>query len=161
MTTTLKARLRQLPGPSQLRRFSVQLHGPERASAVRAVVDGVVVAWTLRRRSVRPLVAGMRADRSVADVERCRRVARAVDAGLALLPLAPTCLRRSLTLARELDRLDLEGAVHIGVRDVDGRVEAHAWIQVGTDVVNDDSALVATYTEIASGELERLAPVVR
>lgn len=128
---------------------------------MRAVLDGAFVTWTLRRRGVRPLVTGMRADRPVVDVVRCRRVSAAVDAGLGLLPVAATCLRRSLTLARELDRLDLAGTVHVGVREADGRVEAHAWIQVGSHVVNDDPALVATYGGLAAGELERLAPVIR
>lgn len=161
MSRATVARLRALPGTDDLRRFLVALRGPRRGSAARAVVDGVVVAWTLRRRGVRPLVRGLRAERSTDDASRSREVAVAVDAGLALLPMASTCLRRSLTLARELERLDLAGTVHVGVREVDGRVEAHAWIQAGDQVVNDDPALIATYVPLATGELERLAPTIR
>ena len=59
-------------------------------------------------------------------------VAAAVDAGLGLLPMAPTCLRRSMTLLRELARLDLAAALHVGVRHQQARIEAHAWVQVDT-----------------------------
>lgn len=146
---------------AELRRFLVALRGPIRTSAARAVVDGAWVTWTLRRSGVRPLVAGLRPERGTTDEARARRVAGAVDAGLGVLPIAPTCLRRSLTLARELERLDLVGTVHVGVREVDARIEAHAWVQVGSVVINDDPALIATYEELAAGELERLGSALR
>lgn len=157
----LRRFVRRLPTPGELRGFARALRGRTRVSTVRAAVDGLVVTRTLRRHGVRPLVAGLRGDRSVNDADRARQVAEAVDAGLAVLPVAATCLRRSLTLARELERLDLAGTVHVGVRGVDGAIEAHAWIQVGPEVVNDRPELIATYTELAGGELERLAPLVR
>jgi hypothetical protein len=103
----------------------------------------------------------LRTDHHGHDPERAAAVSEAVDAGLGLVPMAPTCLRRSVTLARELDRLGLAGAIHIGVRHAGGAVEAHAWVQVGTSVVNDDPTLVATYAELAAGDLERLAPSLR
>jgi hypothetical protein len=103
----------------------------------------------------------LRTDHHGHDPERAVAVSEAVDAGLGLVPMAPTCLRRSVTLARELDRLGLAGAIHIGVRHAGGAVEAHAWVQVGTSVVNDDPTLVASYAELAAGDLERLAPSLR
>ena len=103
----------------------------------------------------------MAMDGRVVDWGRARRVSDAVDAGLGLLPMAPTCLRRSLTLARELDRLGLSGAVHLGVRDVDGRIEAHAWVQVGADILNDEPALIASYAPLPVGALEQMAAVIR
>jgi hypothetical protein len=157
----MRVRLRRLPGPARLRRFARELRGPARRSALRAVADGVWVAVTLRRRGVRPLAVTRSADGRVDDWGRARRVADAVDAGLGLIPMSPTCLRRSLTLARELDRLGLSGDIHLGVRDVDGRIEAHAWVQVGADILNDEPALIATYTPLDAGALERLAAVVK
>lgn len=159
--TAWRARLAALPRGRDVRRFVGALRGPERASTIRSVGEGAWVSWTLRRHGVRPLVLGLRPDRPIVDVERGRHVAEAVDAGLGLLPLAPTCLRRSITLARELERLDLAGTVHVGVRQVDQQVEAHAWVQVGSVVVNDDPALIETYTRLATGELERLGPIIR
>lgn len=152
---------RRLPGPADACRFAAQLRRPTRASALRAVVDGIVVAARLRRHGVRPLLATLCTDHHGHNPERAAAVSEAVDAGLGLVPMAPTCLRRSVTLARELDRLGLAGAIHIGVRHAGGAVEAHAWVQVGTSVVNDDPTLVATYAELAAGDLERLAPSLR
>lgn len=156
-----RMRLQRLPGPAAAGRFARHLRRPTRTSALRAVVDGVVVATRLRRQGVRPLLATLHTGLDDHDVERSLAVSEAVDAGLGLVPMAPTCLRRSVTLARELDRLGLAAAIHIGVRHVDGAVEAHAWIQVGDTVVNDDPDLVDTYTELAAGDLERLIPSLR
>ena len=88
-------------------------------------------------------------------------MATALDAGLGLIPIAPTCLRRSMTLMRELSRLRLLATIHFGVRTVDGKVEAHAWVQVGDEVVNDDVSLTNTYAELAAGELGTLLPLLR
>lgn len=155
------SRVARLPGPTELREFAGQLRSPTRASAVRAVVDGVVVAWTLRRRGVRGLVPPADGVSPQPDPARGRAVTAAVDAGLGVVPMAKTCLRRSLTLSRELRRVGVAGTVHVGVRLVDGAVEAHAWVQVGEAVVNDDPTEVATYTELAAGELERVLPSLR
>lgn len=111
------------------------------------------VAWMLRKRGVRPLLGSVNRPTMRYDADTSTSVALAVDAGLALLPIAPTCLRRSLTLMRELNRLDLGATVHFGVRNRDARVEAHAWVQVGEVVVNDDPTMTNTYSELASGEL--------
>jgi hypothetical protein len=66
-----------------------------------------------------------------------------------------------MTLMRELNRLQLSATVHIGVRTVAEKVEAHAWVQVGDVVVNDDSDLTNTYVELAAGELETLLPILQ
>ena len=124
------------------------------------MVDGAYVTWTLRRRGLRPLL-GRDVTGASADPERARALASAVDAGLGLLPVVPTCLRRSVTLLRELGRAGVSGALHVGVRHVDERLEAHAWVQVGDEVVNDDADLVGTYTRLAGGEVERLLPMLR
>lgn len=155
-------RLAQLPRIADARRFVRQLRYPTRASAVRAVIDGVIVTVTLKRRGARPLLATAGdATPGTPDVERSLQVSAAVDAGLALLPVAPTCLRRSLTLIRELDRLGLAAALHVGVRYVGEQAEAHAWVQVGDVIVNDDPHVTEAYVELAAGELQRLVPSLR
>lgn len=159
-------RLAQLPRIADARRFLRQLRSPTRASAVRAVIDGLVVTVTLKRRGARPLLATAAAAAADAtpgtpDVQRPLQVSAAVDAGLALLPVAPTCLRRSLTLIRELDRLGLAAVLHVGVRYVGEQPEAHAWVQVGDVVVNDDPHVTDAYVQLAAGELQRLFPLLR
>ena len=152
--------LARRPAAAAARRFAAGLLKPTRASVVRAALDGPVVAWTLRRRGLRRLLPGLAAG-AHRDAERCRQVAAAVDDGLGILPMAPTCLRRSVTLARELRRLGLDGTVHLGVRHQGDRLEAHAWVQVGDQVVNDDPAVTGAYAELAAGELEALLPGLR
>ena len=152
----LAARRRPL-GRADWRCFWQQLRGPLPLSTLRAVADGTYVTATLLRRGLRPLLRKQRpAGRR--DPARARAVAEAVDGGLAVVPLAPTCLRRSMTLLRELERRGLEGTLHIGVRRGPAAVEAHAWVQVGDEVVNDDPGLVAGYTVLAAGDLERVLP---
>lgn len=156
-----RVRLAQLPTVDEMVRFLRRLRGPTRLTAVRSVVDGAFVTWTLRRRGVRPLLAGVKPTSLAPEPEKVLEVAAAVDAGLALVPVAPTCLRRSVTLIRELNRLRLAATLHIGVREVGGNVEAHAWVQAGEVVVNDDPDLTDTYVEMAAGELENLLPNLR
>ena len=154
-------RLAQVPRRREALLFLAHLRGATRASAIRGVIDGVVVTFTLKRRGARPLLRTTNATSARHDAERSIQVSKAVDAGFGLIPVAPTCLRRSLTLARELDRLGLPGTVHVGVRNVDGHVEAHAWVQAGDVVVNDDPDVTETYVELAGGELETLLPLLR
>ena len=113
-------RFTRLPDRTDLARFVGELRQPSRVSAARAVVDGYVVTATLKRRGARPLLRATRPGAGMADAPRSMEVSRAVDAGMQLLPLESTCLRRSLTLLRELNRLHLAAAMHIGVRTVGG-----------------------------------------
>ncbi len=154
-------RVAHVPSAREALRFLRHLRRPTRASAVRAVIDGVFVTLMLKRKGARPLLAPRSATSLRHDARRSKQVSAAVNAGFDLIPVAPTCLRRSLTLMRELNRLGLAGAVHVGVRNVDGNVEAHAWVQAGDVVLNDDPDVTKTYVELAAGELERLPPQLR
>jgi len=139
-----------------LTRFLAELRKPTRTTALRAAVDGLVVTITLKRTGLRPLLAKRLPRATHPDAERALLVATAVDAGLGLIPVAPTCLRRSVTLVRELDRLGLDSSLHIGVRTVAGVVEAHAWVQAGDVVVNDSGSVTSSYTELGEGSRESL-----
>jgi hypothetical protein len=134
---------------ADLRRFVAALRGPHRWSAVRAAGDGAYVMVTLERRGLAPLLQGP-SGLPDGDVGEVRRIAAAVDAGLGLLPVSATCLRRSMTLLRELHRVGLGATLHLGVRPGSGAVEAHAWVQIGDEVVNDDPAVVATYVPLST-----------
>lgn len=150
-----------MPRAKDVAQFLVHLARPTRRSAIRAVVDGVVVVFRLKRRDVRSLFAVTPGRATVLDAERSTHVSAAVDAGLSLIPVAPTCLRRSVTLARELNRLGLTSTLHVGVRSVDGRVEAHAWVQAGDAVVNDDASVTVDYSELMAGQLDTFWPLLR
>lgn len=159
--SVVRARLAQRPRLTDVVRFVSQLRHPTRTSTLRAAVDGLVVAGTLRRRGARPLLENIHNQAAVRDLDRSLQVSTAVDAGLGVLPMAATCLRRSVTLLRELNRLGLAATLHIGVRTAADAVEAHAWVQVADVVINDDPCLTKTYAELAAGELERLTPLLR
>ncbi len=157
----IRQRLARLPGPAEASCFLGQLRRPARRSAARALADGLVVIVTLKRHGARPLFTTREATEAVYDPDRSIRVAAAVDAALGLIPVAPTCLRRSVTLLRELRRLGLVATMHVGVKTVAGAVEAHAWVQAGDVLVNDDPEVVRGYVELAKGELERLLPLLQ
>ena len=149
--------LRRIVQPRTWRRFIAVLRGRRRTSACRAVLDGAFVALTLRRRGLRPLLRDWSSSPPVAPAE-ARQIAEVVDTALELLPLSPTCLRRSVTLLRELHRHDRGAELHIGVRPGPQGIEAHAWVQVGNEVVNDDPEVVRTYVPLSVGDAERLSP---
>ncbi|MGY1812840.1 lasso peptide biosynthesis B2 protein [Blastococcus sp. SYSU D00820] len=156
----LLARRPRRVSSADVRRFVAALRRRRRWSACRSVWDGAWVTATLRRRGLRPLLRG-RSELPTAAAEEAGPVVAAVDAGLGLLPVQPTCLRRSVTLLRELDRCGLGATLHIGVRRGPAGVEAHAWVQAGDTVLNDDAAAVADYVQLSVGDAERyLARIV-
>ena len=155
------SRLAQLPRAEDASRFLRQLRYPTRSSAARAVIDGIIVSVILKKRGARPLLARAKPSSRTQDPHRSLQVSAAVDAGFGLIPVAPTCLRRSLTLMRELNRTGLAATLHVGVRSVGEKVEAHAWVQAGEVVLNDEPDVAAVYVELAAGELERLLPLLR
>jgi hypothetical protein len=67
---------------------------------------------------------GMRAVRAVRSVELHG-------------PTSPNCLERSMTLWWMLRRAGVDGELHIGGRKQDGRFEAHAWVELGGQILND------------------------
>lgn len=137
--------------------FGHALTGSCRFSAIRGMLDGLYVVATLKWRGAQPLLR-VQPCGGVSDVERAADIARAVDAGLAALPAVPTCLRRSLTLLRELRRLEIAGSLHLGVRHGAHGFDAHAWVEVGDVVVNDAPEVVGTYSEL---QAQDVAPVLQ
>lgn len=141
---------------SDVRRFSSALGRPDRRTVCHAVLDGAHVVSTLKRSGLRPLLLERR-DLPTADPVLAKRAADAVDAGLGVLPVKATCLRRSVTLLRELNRQRLGATLVIGVRRGRTGMEAHAWVQAGDEIVNDDVAVTGTYLPISVGDVERIS----
>ena len=71
------------------------------------------------------------------DVEPATSSGRLVNAVAARLPGRPACLTRSVTLWWILRRRGIDSTLRIGVRTADGRLEAHAWVELGGVVLND------------------------
>lgn len=74
-----------------------------------------------------------------ADLQResTSRAVRAVRSAELHGLTKPNCLERSMTLWWVLRRDGIEGELHIGARKADGQFEAHAWVELGGQVLND------------------------
>jgi hypothetical protein len=82
----------------------------------------------LRRLSVASN-AGKYSGESVANVEYVAMVVRMVNAAARYGWGAPTCLEKSLALWSLLQQHGTASTVRIGARKVDGKFEAHAWVE--------------------------------
>jgi len=59
----------------------------------------------------------------------------------------PTCLRRSLTLKRMLQRRRIPTDLRIGIRKNSSQIDAHAWIEHAGIVVNDSPDIATSYSQ--------------
>lgn len=57
----------------------------------------------------------------------------------------PDCLADSLCAFMLLRARGYEPCLRLGVRSVSGHVEAHAWVEVGDEVFNDDPDIASRY----------------
>jgi len=82
-----------------------------------------------------------------ADLQRetALRAVRAVRSVELHGPTHPNCLERSMTLWWLLRREGVNGELHIGARKEGGRFEAHAWIELGGQVLNDGAEVHQHY----------------
>jgi hypothetical protein len=162
MAPRLRSRrvLARTPSIGDLNRFLRELRGPARRSAIRSAVDVVVVTWTLKRQGLTPMLEEPADRPHQRNHALATKIASTVDVAFGIVPVAPTCLRRSLTLKRELSRLGLYSTIHIGVRRVADKVEAHAWLEIDDQIINDDPDLISTYEVLARGELDGFMQVL-
>ena len=137
--------------------------GPDRRAALHALFDVVLVTQSLKKGGYRRLVAAGDAKPSVPPVsaERGKELATIVDEAFGAVPITPTCLRRSAALMRALEREGAAPPLMLGVRSTDGTIGAHAWVEIGGIILNDDPDLIATYSVISSGELEKALASLR
>ena len=71
--------------------------------------------------------------------ETALRAVRAVRSVELHGPTNPNCLERSMTLWWLLRRERVDGELHIGARKEGGQFEAHAWVELAGQVLNDDA----------------------
>src|SRR5665213_4350652 len=60
-------------------------------------------------------------------------------------PTHPNCLERSMALWWMLRRNGIPGELHIGARKEGARFEAHAWVELGGEVLNDGAEVHQHY----------------
>ena len=133
------------------------LNEAERGELVRAqlaLLRAQVAVWT------RPQGRLVRAAREPAELpdERASLTARRIAGAVSLVSrrgvFRPNCLVRSLALARLLEGARVPGwHVRIGVRERTGRFEAHAWVELGGEVLADSTEHVASFERLADVRL--------
>jgi hypothetical protein len=83
-----------------------------------------------------------------------RRLADAVSLAARHGVFRPNCLVRSLALSRLLEREQVRGwHVRIGVRERTGGLEAHAWVELGAEVLADSAEHVASFARLTDVRL--------
>ncbi len=61
----------------------------------------------------------------------------------------PQCLVRSIALQRLLHRAGIPGAtIRVGVRQSEAGMDAHAWVELGGEVIGDSAAHVRRYAPL-------------
>lgn len=78
-------------------------------------------------------------------IERARTLSRWVGVAARRGMARGTCLTQSLTLLRLLQREGMMGQLRIGVRLQAGQLDAHAWVEVDGQPVNDSPDVTARY----------------
>jgi hypothetical protein len=66
----------------------------------------------------------------------------------------PSCLRRSLVVWGFIRSEGIPAKIIFGVRQLNGRLEAHAWVECNDQVVNDAPSVGITYRKLL-GDLPR------
>ncbi len=89
-------------------------------------------------------------DVSVADLARARRYARAVGLVSRVGIVGRKCLARSLALHALLGREHLPSQLRVGVRKRGSALEAHAWVELGGQVLGDPATAVEPFTPLAT-----------
>lgn len=137
------------------------LSSVERADLLRAQWALIVARLELRTRRTGELVSrdgddhdddrddDDRDDDTITDAiaGRARALDLAVRRAAAYGPLSTTCLLRATALQRLLEREGiLDSRLRVGVRSVDGRFAAHAWVELGGLVLLDQPRHVRSFT---------------
>jgi hypothetical protein len=125
----------------RLRRFS-SLDPEARGTFLRAALLLPLISVSLKVRSFRATQESLLcflghlqqtsqedSTRSLSDDERTRLTVRMVNAAVRHVWRRSTCLEKSLALWRLLERYGIASELRIGARKIDGKFEAHAWVE--------------------------------
>jgi hypothetical protein len=125
----------------RLRRFS-SLDSEARGTFLRAALLLPLISVSLKVRGFRatqgtllrflePPQQVSREDsaRLLSDADWTRLAVRMVDAAVRYVWRSSTCLEKSLVLWRLLKRHGIASELRIGARKIDGKFEAHAWVE--------------------------------
>jgi hypothetical protein len=138
---------------ARLARFKA-LHPHERRFLVSAAARLGLVCLALRPIGLRRLQAwvsrGESGDRSL-PLGEVQALGRLVNIAARHVPWHPSCLARSLVLGWLLQRRGVGSQLRIGVRRVDGCLEAHAWVEYAGLPVNDREDISLDFAVFSRG----------
>lgn len=84
------------------------------------------------------------------------RLARAVDRASRFGVFHPLCLARAVALSSMLESRGIEThRIRIGVRKHDGVFSAHAWVELGGDVIGDYATAIEDYVPLTEVRVNR------
>jgi hypothetical protein len=139
----------------KLQRFG-QLPPSERSSVLRAMallpftrIGLRVMGFRWCKEFIEHLVAQERHDPTLdaaIQFEMATRLTRAVRSAELHGPATPNCLERSMVLWFLLRRSGIGGELHIGARKIGPRFEAHAWVELNGEVLNDSADVHQHYS---------------
>ncbi len=141
----------------RLRRFS-SLDSEARGSFLCAAVLLPLISVSLKIRGFRATqesllcflahpqqVSQEHSARPLADLERTQLTARMVNAAVRHAWRGSTCLEKSLALWWQLGRQGIASELRIGARKINGKFEAHAWVERQGIAVNEPEQLHRHY----------------
>jgi hypothetical protein len=141
----------------RLRRFS-SLDSEARGTFLRAALLLPLISVSLKVRGFRATQESLlcflghlqqtsqeESTRSLSDDERTRLTVRMVNAVVRHVWRRSTCLEKSLALWRLLKRHSIASELRIGARKIDGKFEAHAWVERQGIAVDDPNDLHRHY----------------
>ena len=115
----------------------------EAAAALMVTLVGLRLTGFRRWKAVLVRLAPRKGDRAgeqyAAPIEAARQIARIQEATSRHLNSHASCLENSLALWWLLARRGIPAELRIGARNEAGRFEAHAWVEVGSVILNDSS----------------------
>ena len=137
----------------------VSLSASERHDLVRAqlaLLRAQLAVWTRPHGRLVGPARGVATRPDERTARRARRLADAISLVARHGAFRPNCLVRSLGLARLLEGEQVPGwHLRIGVRERTGRFEAHAWVELGAEVLADSSEHVASFEPLTDVRLVR------
>ena len=141
--------------PRTAKRF-LTLSWSEQLIVARAFVDLMVFELALRAvglervsRFIKPAVGSAERRLHPAELLRIQEYVRWIDAVARRQFVPAYCLCRSLVLHHWLRKMGLPSELRIGIRKELGSLKAHAWIELGGEIVNDRWDDVAAYTPLS------------
>jgi hypothetical protein len=127
-----------------------------RAFVTLGVVDLRLRWWGFQRLVESAAPASISVAKSVGadELRSARHYARLVEIAARHHVVRARCLHRALTLHLWLRGQRLPSELRIGVRKDHGALKAHAWVELGGQLVDESAEWVGTFTQLRTGDGE-------